>query len=149
MFSEDSGVMTSQSLKGSRVLDRQTRLRVLLVDDDDGVRSIVTRMLTFLNFDVVDASTPTAALKLAEDRAFDLAVLDVAMPIMSGDQLAGRLRQQHPDLPVLYLTGRSDQLFESRATLWQREAFIDKPATLDGLREAISLLVFGRIGAAD
>ena len=141
-------MMTFESLTGSRVPDRQTRLHVLLVDDDDGVRGIVTRMLTFLNFDVIDAATPTAALKLAEERSFDLAVLDVAMPIMSGDKLAARLRQQQPDLPVLYLTGRSDQLFDSRMTLWQREAFIDKPATLDGLREAISLLVFGRIDAA-
>ena len=65
------------------------------------------------------------------------------MPQMRGDELGRRLRQRDPDVKVLYFTGYSDQLFEDRQTLWEHEAFIEKPVTSDGLLEAVSLLLFG------
>ena len=55
------------------------------------------------------------------------------MPQMTGDELARRLRQDEPALKVLYLTGYSDQLFKEKITLWQDEAFLEKPCTIDGL----------------
>ncbi len=65
------------------------------------------------------------------------------MPRMRGDELARRLRQGEPELKVLYLTGFSDTLFKEKATLWQDEAYLDKPCTLRGLLEAVSLLLVG------
>jgi FixJ family two-component response regulator len=64
---------------------------------------------------------------------------------MSGDELARRLRHNEPQLKVLYLTGFSDHLFKEKATLWADEAFLDKPCTITGLTEALSLLVSGKI----
>jgi len=46
---------------------------------------------------------------------------------------------------VLYFTGYSDSLFEERKLLWQHEAFIEKPVTIAGLLEAVSLLLFGHV----
>jgi two-component system cell cycle sensor histidine kinase/response regulator CckA len=66
------------------------------------------------------------------------------MPQMQGDELARRLRQRQPALKVLYLTGYSDQLFKDKITLWEDEAFLDKPCSVKGLLEAVSLLLFGR-----
>ena len=66
------------------------------------------------------------------------------MPQMTGDELARRLRQTEPALKVLYLTGFSDRLFKEKVTLWQDEAFLDKPCSVKGLLEAVSLLLFGR-----
>ena len=59
------------------------------------------------------------------------------MPQMTGDELARRLRQQEPSLKVLYLTGFSDRLFKEKVTLWQDEAFLDKPCSVQGCIEAV------------
>jgi CheY-like chemotaxis protein len=71
----------------------------------------------------------------------------VMMPNMLGDDLARRLRQNEPDLKVLYLTGYSDRLFKEKVTLWEAEAFLDKPCSVAGLRQAVSLLLYGHVGA--
>jgi len=76
---------------------------------------------------------------------FDILVTDMMMPQMTGDELARRLRLAHPSLKILYLTGFSDRLFKDKVTLWADEAFLDKPCSVRGLLEAVSLLVFGRV----
>ena len=70
-------------------------------------------------------------------------VTDVMMPQMTGDELARRLRQSHPGLKVLYLTGFSDNLFKEKVTLWEEEAYLDKPCSIKSLLQAVSLLLFG------
>jgi two-component system cell cycle sensor histidine kinase/response regulator CckA len=67
------------------------------------------------------------------------------MPEMSGDELARRMRLAQPSLKVLYLTGFSDKLFHEKSTLWQDEAFLEKPCSVRGLLEAVSLLLTGRV----
>jgi len=140
----------------TRIADRLTdfarrrhetsRTRVLVVDDDASVRDVVARMLTLLGHDVSAVADPAAAIRrVHEGDRFDLAVLDVVMPIMYGDELARQLRRRDPDLKVLYLTGYSDQLFMERSTLWANEAYVDKPVTIEGLHQAVSLLLVGRI----
>jgi FixJ family two-component response regulator len=69
--------------------------------------------------------------------------VDVVMLQMRGDELGRRLRLQDPDVKVLYFTGFSDRLFQSRQTLWEYEAFLEKPVTVAGLLEAVSLILFG------
>ena len=86
---------------------------------------------------------PRALEVAATLRTFDLLLTDLIMPKMTGDELARRLRRQRPALKVLYLTGYSDQLFERKGTLWADEAFLDKPMTVTGLLDAVSLLLFG------
>ena len=120
-------------------------LRVLVVDDERSVLAFVARALRGAGYDVVVATDGPEALQLveAQPRPFDVFVVDVVMPQMRGDELGRRLRQQDPDVKVLYFTGFSDRLFESRQSLWEHEAFIDKPATVRGLLEAVSLVLFG------
>ena len=65
------------------------------------------------------------------------------MPQVRGDGLARHLRQMDPNAKVLSFTGDSDRLFEDRNTLGAHEAFIEKPVTVKGLLEAVSLLLFG------
>ena len=67
------------------------------------------------------------------------------MPQMTGDELARRLRPDEPSLKVLYLTGFSDRLFKEKVTLWQDEAFLDKPCGIEGLLEAVALLTVGHV----
>jgi len=53
------------------------------------------------------------------------------------------LRHMDPDPKILYFTAYSDRLFEYRRALWANEAFVEKPVSMDGLLEAVSLILFG------
>lgn len=120
-------------------------LRVLVVDDEVSVRGFAELVLRGAGYTVMVASDGPEALRLVEGRhqPFDLFVVDVVMPEMRGVELARRLRQRDLDVKILFFTGYADQLFEERETLWEHEAFIEKPVTVQGLREAVSLLLFG------
>jgi two-component system, cell cycle sensor histidine kinase and response regulator CckA len=79
---------------------------VLVVDDEDTVRRVVCRMLTSRGVRVLEASTPAVACGLFEQHAqIDLLVTDIRMPLMTGPELARRLVDQRPDLPVLFISG--------------------------------------------
>jgi two-component system cell cycle sensor histidine kinase/response regulator CckA len=133
--------------EGTVATSDQTRaFRILAVDDEESVRAFLGRVLPQLGYDARVALDGEEALRVAvSDGPFDLLLTDLAMPGMRGDELARRLRQTDPTLKVLYLTGYSDRLFEERHVLWEEEAFLDKPTTVQGLSEALSLLLLGRI----
>jgi len=59
-------------------------------------------------------------------------------------ELVRQIRTKQPDLPMLYVTGYIDRLIDARP-LWKGEAFLEKPFSLEGLREAVSLLLFGTV----
>ena len=118
---------------------------ILIVDDEDSVRRFVERVLQDASYRTATASGgPEAIEAAARLGSFELLVTDVMMPQMSGDELARRLRLKEPDLKILYLTGFSDRLFKDKVTLWEDEAFLDKPCSVKGLQQAVSLLLFGR-----
>ncbi len=98
---------------------------------------------------VLAADGPEAIAAAAKMDTLDIIVTDVMMPEMQGDELARRLRQDEPNLKVLYLTGFSDHLFKEKVTLWADEAFLDKPCSVKGLLQAVSLLLFGRFVQSD
>ncbi len=121
-------------------------LRVLIVDDEEPVRKFVERVMSEAGYETATASDGPEALEAAKKfDPVDLLVTDVMMPQMAGDELARRLRQSEPSLKVLYLTGFSDRLFKERVTLWEDEAFLDKPCSVKGLVQAVSLLASGRL----
>ena len=117
---------------------------VLIVDDEPGVRTFVDRAMRKIGFRTRVASDGEEALALAADlQPLDLLITDLRMPGMRGDELARQLRTRDPDLKVLYLTGFPDQLFSERSTLWQSEAFLEKPQRIEALLEAVGLLLWG------
>jgi two-component system, cell cycle sensor histidine kinase and response regulator CckA len=121
-------------------------LSVLIVDDEEGVRKLVDRVLREAGFKTKVASDGPEAIDVAaEHGTFDILVTDLMMPQMTGDELARRLRQTEVNLKVLYLTGFSDRLFQEKVTLWEGEAFLEKPCSVQGLLQAVSLLLFGNL----
>jgi CheY-like chemotaxis protein len=121
--------------------------RILVVDDEAGIRAFLTRALSRVECELVVASSGSEAVDLFDGAGpIDLLLTDLMMPGMNGLELGRRLRQQVPDLPVLYLTGYSDALFDERPILSANEAFVDKPISSRGLHEAISLALYGRLG---
>jgi two-component system cell cycle sensor histidine kinase/response regulator CckA len=121
-------------------------LKILVADDESAMRGLIKRFLADPKFDVVEAANGAEALAAVPDaRTIDLLITDQMMPEMQGHELSRRLRLQNPDLRVLYLTGHSDALFDSKERLWDNEAYLDKPFTLKSLTEAIALLMTGRL----
>jgi hypothetical protein len=80
---------------------------VLLVEDEDAVRQVVLRQLDSSGYRVRAAASPHEALRLftAAPESFDVLLTDVVMPGMSGTQLASRLQEARPGLPVLFMSG--------------------------------------------
>ena len=102
-------------------------LTILVVDDEESIRTFAEHALLDAGYNVVVASNGPDALRLIDTGApVDLFVLDEVMPQMRGDELARLLRQRNLDVRVLFLTGYSDRLFAERAVLWQNEAFVEK-----------------------
>jgi two-component system cell cycle sensor histidine kinase/response regulator CckA len=121
-------------------------LRALVVDDEEPVRKFVDRVLRDAGYETTTAGGGQEALLAVQSMpTVDILVTDLMMPQMTGDELARRLRQHEASVKVLYLTGYSDKLFKEKVTLWQDEAFLDKPCSVQGLRQAVSLLLFGSL----
>ena len=122
---------------------------ILIVDDEESIRTYVDRVLSKAGYRTTLAVDGPDAIGVAAGSVrFDLLLTDVMMPAMTGAELARQLRQGHPELKVLYLTGYADQLFTEKTTLWDDEAFLEKPCSAAALLEAVSLAITGRIGAA-
>jgi len=120
---------------------------VAVVDDDPMMLDVLSRILQRENFNLLMASGgPEIIEKLsAHTGDVDLLVTDYAMPDMQGRELAEHVRLRFPAVKVLYQTGFSDMLFENRMELEEGAAFLEKPFTARGLREAARLVLFGSI----
>ena len=114
---------------------------ILVIDDEASVRMFVDRVLKSAGYATVVAASGPDALRAAKNIAtLDLIVTDVMMPEMSGCEVVRRLREDHPGLKALYVTGYSDHLFEEKVMVWEDEAFVEKPCSMKSLLEAVSLL---------
>jgi len=90
--------------------ERGRSATILLVDDDENIRSLVEQFLKMLDHTVVVAAGPADALRILNDggQQIDLLMTDISMPEMSGEVLAERVREQSPSVGVLLMSGRSD-----------------------------------------
>jgi len=123
-----------------------TRGTVLVVDDEPGVRALARRILEGGGYAVLEAGHGAEALEVMASKArVDFLIADLDMPVMRGEEMAKKIRALRPDLRVLYVTAHSEQLFKERPELIEGEAFLDKPFTMRGLLEAVSLLKTGFI----
>jgi CheY-like chemotaxis protein len=117
--------------------------RILVVDNDASVRLFAERALRHAGYEVFLAGDAVEALQLAEGiRPFDVFVIDLVMPTMTGAELALALRRRDPDARVLYFTGFDGQIFKEEG-LSVHGTHLDKPVTAQGLLEAVSLLLYG------
>lgn len=147
-----AGTEARRQAAAPRPLDSQLqplpgRRTVLVVDDDVMMLEVLVRILSRENYELLTAGSGPEALSLLDARRgnLDLLVTDFSMPEMRGLELAERVRQRYPEVKVLYQTGFSDLLFEDRAELEEGSAFLEKPFSARGLREAARLVLFGAL----
>ncbi|WP_132255585.1 response regulator [Methylobacterium segetis] len=84
--------------------------RILVVDDDEEVRHVTASFLSDFGYRETEAPDGAAAIALLEESRFDLVVADLAMPGITGVDLAATVRERWPDLPVLILTGHAEAM---------------------------------------
>jgi signal transduction histidine kinase/predicted hydrocarbon binding protein len=111
---------------------------LLVVEDQEALRSIIVRTLRSAGYHVLDASTPAHALELAAQtgRTIDLVLTDVVMPLMSGPRLALRLLADRPRLRVLYMSGYP-QGGAGRGVDLGTATVLQKPFTVDVLLSTV------------
>ena len=109
--------------------------KILVVDDEMEVRKVARAMLRRLGFEVTECVNGHEALAAVEKEphGYHAVLLDLAMPLMSGLDVAERLAEHHPELPVILCSGYPPS---AENDLPQVSAFLRKPFTLEHLREA-------------
>jgi PAS domain S-box-containing protein len=111
---------------------------VLMVEDAEGLRLLVTKLLQRLGYNVLVAANADRALQLFEEHAsIDLLLTDVVMPGVSGPELTRRLVERRPSLKVIYMSGYTDEAIVHHGVLDAGIAFLHKPFTSEALGRKI------------
>jgi CheY-like chemotaxis protein len=108
--------------------------RILVVDDDEAVRSIVSRMLLATGYDVASACGGRKALDVLDEQMPDLVVSDIDMPEMDGRALLRELRTRDAQLPVIGMSGHRCGEELERCGF---DAFLAKPFRMEALVETV------------
>ncbi len=113
---------------------------ILLVDDEDMILGVGSKMLERLGFTVITAKRGQDAIKILtqKEQNIDLVILDLVMPDMDGGKVFDEIRRLHPDMPILLSSGYS--IDGQARSILQRgcNGFIQKPFTISELSEKIS-----------
>ena len=121
-------------------------MKALVIDDNPSVRMFVERVLREAGYETVTANDGVAAQRLVlKDGPPDLVVTDESMPRMSGHEFARWVREAFPRVKVLFLTGVVERADRSAGALWEQVGYLEKPCTVRGLLQAVSLLMFRRL----
>jgi len=115
--------------------------RVLVVDDDPAVISVLRRGLAYEGFAVDTAASGEDALALARQRPPDLVVLDIMMPGLDGLEVLRRLRAADPRLPILMLTARDAPADQVKGLTEGADDYVVKPFTFEVLVARIRALL--------
>jgi CheY-like chemotaxis protein len=126
-------------LREWRAMNEQTSRHILVVDDDDGARNLICRVLNQRGFDVLSAASGAAAIQHlnAHGPAVALTVLDMTMPEMDGEHTFAALHQLQPDLRFLLFTGVCDDPALQRLLATGLCTHLNKPCSLALLVEII------------
>ncbi|OPA86180.1 response regulator [Pseudomonas fluorescens] len=111
---------------------------ILVVEDDAIVRMLIVDVLEELEFTVVEAADAEEALKIFEntDQVIDLMMTDVGLPDMDGKQLATKVRELRPALPILFASGYAENIDVPPGM-----QVIGKPFSIDQLRDKVKSML--------
>nr|WP_315412781.1 response regulator [uncultured Pseudomonas sp.] len=111
---------------------------ILVVEDDAIVRMLIVDVLEELEFQVLEAADAEEALKVVEDssKVIDLMMTDVGLPDMDGKQLATKVRELRPDLPILFASGYAESI-----DVPEGMHVIGKPFSIDQLRDKVKTIL--------
>lgn len=115
----------------------EKKARVLVVDDDPKVRSVLVKLLHLKGHAIDEVSSGMKALDILAAKTFDIVFTDHGMPEMNGRRLAAEIRMRYPDLPIVMVSGDTE-IHENDPNI---DCTLAKPFKLDTLQETIQKLV--------
>ncbi len=107
--------------------------RLLLVDDEENLRTMLAAALSHSGFDVVSASNGRDALTMTKEVLPDLILLDVMMPDLDGFEVCRRLRAEYVKVPIIFLTARDETSDKVRGLTTGGDDYLVKPFSLEEL----------------
>jgi signal transduction histidine kinase/CheY-like chemotaxis protein len=113
---------------------------ILVVDDEDAVRSLACQTLELLGYRVLEADSGAKALDMLETVRPDLMLFDYAMPVMNGAELARLARQLQPGVPIVFASGYADT-DQVEAALGGEATILRKPFNMDALARTVAALL--------
>ena len=96
-------------------MEEERRPRVLVIDDDPSVREVVRYLVVSFGYDCETAADGARGLARFDEGGWDLVVTDLAMPRMSGWEVAEAIRRRSPTMPIVLITGLIDSEVMRRA----------------------------------
>ena len=116
---------------------------ILLVEDEEMVRNLTTSILAEKGYRVLAARNGDEAIEVANTHrgVIDVLITDVIMPRMNGKQVADVITRKHPKIPVLYMSGYTDEAIVHHGVLEQGINFIEKPFTSQALTTKVRRLL--------
>ena len=123
----------------------QGKASVLFVDDEPMLVDIGKMMLEKLGYKVVATNSPLTGLKTIEEEPdrFDLIITDMTMPDMHGTQLALKIKEINPDIPIILATGFTNIVQAQKANPSGIDAVLPKPITMNSLSQTVHQLLMG------
>ncbi|MFC1497900.1 ATP-binding protein [Verrucomicrobiota bacterium] len=113
------------------------KLRILVVDDELASRNVVEKVLVLQKHHVETAGSGAEGIEKVKSQKFDVAIIDRAMPGMSGDELAGAIKEVSQKIGVLMLTGFGDIMIEEGEIPLNVDVVVPKPVTMKDLHLAL------------
>ena len=131
----DGAAKEARPSRRSRGVDLTGQGTILLVEDEEGLRSLNARGLRSRGYSVIEASNGIEAMEALEERdgAVDLVVSDVVMPEMDGPTLLKEMRERNPDLKIIFVSGYAEDAFDKSLPENEQFAFLPKPFALSAL----------------
>ena len=114
------------------------KINILIVDDEEQFLSSISRSLEVRDFNVVTVSRGEKAIAAARSQPFDIALVDLKMPGMDGEETLKALKKEHKWLEVVILTGHGTIDSAAECTRSGAYSFLQKPCELDQLLEALT-----------
>ncbi len=113
------------------------RRRIMVIDDDEGIRAMLMEILQIDDHDVVSAGSGKEALELLERQPVEIVFTDLGMPEMSGWDLSQEIKKRYPDIRIIMITGWGMQLDTTKAEESGIEKIIPKPVTCDEILRTV------------
>lgn len=134
-FQQYSGLRRFEAESEPPVTEMRSRPRVLVVEDDDDSLFALKNILRDKGYDVVEAWDGRQAMEAAENQNFDLVLLDLQLPKISGLGVVSRIREkpEFESLPIVVMTGNSPEEYRTSAIAAGCDDFLLKPLDFDRL----------------
>lgn len=106
---------------------------ILVIDDEPPIRKLLRMGLTTQGFDILEAPSGRTALEILSRETVDLLLLDLGLPDMRGHDLLRTIRERHPDIPVVILSSRDDEVGKVEALDLGADDYVTKPFGMNEL----------------